>query len=231
MAEYGYGFQAGGGYYAQSPSYAYSQPSYVTVPTPQYVASPVQQFGSVSAQYAYEPETEIVNVRASVAPQQAAYAVDNSYNDCRISPPRIKQEVVRDETPAPLVRQEVQRAPTPEPDTIERTIYKREPAEIIERVIQQPRKPPPRVLTKVVNEPRAPPQVRTRCVLVDPRPRGAPAQVQVRAAPAPGVVTVQQGQSSVDRLLDAAVQQTVNAPSRQSVQSVRVPSSTVQYLN
>jgi hypothetical protein len=50
-------------------------------------------------------------------------------------------------------------------------IYRREPQQIIERVIEQPKKPPPRLVTKVINEPRGQPIVRTKCILVDPRPR------------------------------------------------------------
>ena len=40
--------------------------------------------------------------------------------DCRVSPSRVKNEVVREPSPAPIIQRDVQRIPTPEPDVIER---------------------------------------------------------------------------------------------------------------
>jgi len=108
--------------------------------------------------------------QTSFAPQFSAQSDDMTA--CRVSPARVQTDTVREPTPAPIVRQEVERAPTPEGDIVERTVYKREPQEIIEKVIQQPRKPAPRTVVKVVQEPRPAPITRTKCVLVEPRNRG-----------------------------------------------------------
>ena len=108
--------------------------------------------------------------QTSFAPQFSAQSDDMTA--CRVSPARVLTDTVREPTPAPIVRQKVERAPTPEGDIDERTVYKREPQEIIEKVIQQPRKPAPRTVVKVVQEPRPAPITRTKCVLVEPRNLG-----------------------------------------------------------
>jgi hypothetical protein len=165
-AQSGYGYQNG---YAQNYGNYYSQPQYGQQFNSGQQYLPAQQYGG------YEPQYVASEAQFTEQPSTVKYRSPSISNlaseDCRISPSRTKNEVIREPSPAPIIRRDVQRAPTPEPDVIERLIYRREPQQIIERVIEQPKKPPPRVVTKVINEPRGQPIVRTRCVLVDPRTR------------------------------------------------------------
>jgi hypothetical protein len=92
-------------------------------------------------------------------------------NDCKVSPPKRNIERVRDPTPEPIIKRCVKRNPTPPGDTIERIRVTRQPQQIIERIIEQPRKPPPKIIERVENEPAPPPIIRNICILVDPTPR------------------------------------------------------------
>jgi hypothetical protein len=92
-------------------------------------------------------------------------------NECRVSPPKRLIERFRDPTPEPLIKRCVKRLPTPQGDIIERIRITRRPIVIIERIIEQPRKPPPRIIDRVENEPAPPPVIRNTCVFVDPTPR------------------------------------------------------------
>lgn len=103
-------------------------------------------------------------------------------------------------------------------------IYRREPQQIIERVIEQPKKPPPRIVTKVINEPRGQPIVRTKCVLVDPRPRVNEQPSGFVSLPNPRPVNL--NEQAQNRLLDYVVRNNIDqdnqnsypAPIRQPVQ-------------
>ncbi len=92
-------------------------------------------------------------------------------NDCKVSPPKRFIERFRDPTPEPIIKRCVKRLPTPEGDIIERIRITRRPLVIIERVIEQPRKPPPKIIERIEHEPPPPPIIRNTCVFVDPTPR------------------------------------------------------------
>jgi hypothetical protein len=87
--------------------------------------------------------------------------------DCKISPPRRKVEKLRDPTPEALVKRCVRRLPTPPGDIIEVIRVRRQPQQIIERVVEQPRKPPPRIIERIETEPAPPPIIKNSCVIIN----------------------------------------------------------------
>ena len=92
-------------------------------------------------------------------------------DSCKVSPPKRQVERLRDPTPPPIIKREVKRNPTPQGDTIERVRVTRQPQTIIERVIEQPRKPAPKIIERTEAEPCQPPIIKNICVFVDPSPK------------------------------------------------------------
>ena len=84
----------------------------------------------------------------------------------------VRRQAIRLPDQPSCVRQVRHRLPTPEPDTLERVYIRRQPAEIVEEIIEEPTTPPPRVQESTVFEPAGPPQVVRKVVRVPPRQQG-----------------------------------------------------------